>query len=102
MDIRSNHGYLSDITPTRLSKKDLNHGWIFAIYIESPPKRDDGRDYKAFTFRNAERTIFGLKEYWDWQIVDFRKLATRVIQDKEFRKSLISSDPDLLKIWKRH
>lgn len=102
MDIQSNYGYLSEIIPTRLSKKDQNHSWVFAAYSEYPSKRDDNRDYKAFLFRNTERTIFGLKEFWDWQIVDYRKMATRVIQDNEFRKSLISGDPDLPKIWKRH
>ena len=102
MDIQASRGFLSDITPTRLSKKDQNHCWVFAVYYQFPSERDDRRDYKAFLFRNDERTIFGLKEYWDWQIVDFRKLATRVVQDKEFRKSLISDDPDLPKVWKRH
>jgi N-glycosylase/DNA lyase len=102
MDTQSNHGHWVEITPTRLSKKDQNHCWIFATYFEFPSDRDDCREYKAFLFRNNERTIFGLKEYRDWQMVDYRKLATRVIQDKEFRKSLISEDPDLPKIWKRH
>jgi hypothetical protein len=102
MDIQSNHGYLSEIAPTRLSKKDQNHNWVFAVYLEFSSKRVDGRDYKAFVFRNDERTVFGLKEIWDGQYVDFRKMATKVIQDKEYRETLISDDPDLPKIWKRH
>ena len=102
MNIQDSYGYLSELNPTRLSKKDQNHCWILAVYYQFPSNRDDGRDYKAFLFRNDERTIFGYKEVWDNQIVDFRKLATRVIQDKEFRKSLISDDPDLPKVWKRH
>ena len=101
METQSNLGHWCKITPTRLSKKDQNHYWVFAVYYELPSKRDDGRDYKAFSFRNEERTIFGLKEIWDWQHVDFRKMATKVIQDKEFQESLISEDPDLPKIWKR-
>lgn len=102
MDIQTNKGYLSEITPTRLSKKDQNHKWVIAIYYEYPSKRADGREYKAFIFRNRERTVFGLKEYYDFQHVDYRKMATKVIQDKEYRESLISEDPDLPKIWKKH
>jgi hypothetical protein len=102
MDTQSNRGHWTDITPTRLSKKDQNHSWIFAVYWEFPSDRNDKQEYSAFLFRNDERTVFGLKEYLNWQIVDYRKLATRVIQDKEFRKSFVSSDSDLPKIWKRH
>ena len=79
MDTQSNHGHFSDIKPTRLSKKDQNHSWVFAVYYEFPSKRDDNREYSAFLFRNDERTIFGLKEFWYWQIVDYCKMATRVI-----------------------
>jgi hypothetical protein len=102
MDIQSNHGSVSEITPNRLSKKDQNHDWVIAVYYEFASKRADGRDYKAFTFRNHERTVFGLKEFYDFQQVDFRRMATKVIQDKEYRESLISDDPDLPKIWKKH
>lgn len=102
MDIQSNHGHISEIAPTRLSKKDQNHHWLFAIYYEFPLKRADGREYKGFIFRNDDRTVFGLKEFWDWQHVDFRKMATKVILDKEYRESLISEDSDLPKIWKKH
>jgi hypothetical protein len=102
MNAQSNRGYLSDITPTRLSKKDRNHRWVFAVYYEFSSDRSDGRDYRAFLFRDDKRTVFGLKEFWDSETVDFRKLATRIIQDEEFRKSFVSADPDLPKVWKRH
>jgi hypothetical protein len=102
MDTQSNRGHWAEITPTRLSKKRPKSWLIFATYFEFPSDRDDCREYKAFLFRNNERTVFGLKEYRDWQMVDYRKLATRVVQDKEFRKSLISEDSDSPKIRKRH
>ncbi len=102
MNIQSDRGHWTEITPTRLSKKDQNHSWIFAVYWEFSAFRDDKQEYSAFLFRNDERTLFGLKEYLNRQMVDYRKLATRVIQDKEFRESFISSDPDLPKIWKKH
>lgn len=101
MDIQSD-GHWTELKPIHLSKKDSSHGWHFAFYYEFSSRRDDGRDYRAFLFRNDERTIFGLKEFYDYQRVDYRKMATRVIQDKEFRDSLISTDLDLPKIWKRH
>ena len=102
MDTQSNHGYWCEIIPARLSKKDRNHNWIFAVYWEYSAFRNDKQEYRAFLFRNDDRTIFGLKEYLSVQPVDYRKLATHVIQDKEFRQLFISSDPDLPKIWKRH
>ena len=102
MNINDNRGFMSEITPNRLSKKDQDHPWIFAVYNQFPSDRDDGREYRAFLFRNDERTVFGLKEYWDRETVDFRRLATKVIQDNEFRESLVSDDPDLPKVWKRH
>jgi hypothetical protein len=102
MDIEDSHGYLSEITPNRLSKNDQNHSWIIAVYSQFASNRDDGREYKAFFFRNDDRTVFGLKEHWRNQVIDFRKLATRVVQDEDFRKSLVSDDSDLPKVWKRH
>ena len=102
MNTEDTHGFLSAVTPKRLSKKDQNHNWLFAVYHQFASNRSDGRDYKAFLFRSEDRTVFGIKEVWDEQIVDFRKLATNVIQDKEFRDSLISDDPDLPRVWKRH
>ena len=102
MDIQTNFGHITEITPTRLSKKDQNHRWVFAIYHEFSSNRDDGREYRGFIFRNDERTVFGLKEFYEWQSIDFRKMATKIIQDKNYRDSLISDDPDLPRIWKKH
>jgi hypothetical protein len=113
MDTQSDKGHFYEIIPARLSKKDQNHNWIFAAYWEYAHFRNDKQDYSAFLFRNEDRTVFGLKEYFNVDRVDYRKLgtrisidyrklATRIIKDKEFRQSFISSDPDLPKIWKRH
>ena len=58
----------------------------------------------AFLTKSAEadRTVFGVKEFWDEPSIDFRKLANRVVTDKNFRDGFISDDEDLRKIWKRH
>lgn len=101
MDLHSQHGIWYDLTPKKLAKKDQQHPWLFAEYFEAPSEREDARWYKVFLFRDKERITFGLKEYWELPNSDFRDLATRVVQDKDFRESLISEDPDLPKIWKR-
>ncbi len=92
----------SDVFPVGLAKKDRKHHWVFASYTEVPSEREDKCWYRVFLFRSEDREIFGLIEYQDYPQIDFHKLATRVIQDKEFRESLVSSDSDLPKIWKRH
>lgn len=79
MDIQDGHGFLSEITPKRLSKNDQNYNWIIAVYSQFATNRDDNREYKAFLFRNEDRTEFTIKEHWANQEVDFRKLATRVV-----------------------
>ncbi|MBN1126533.1 MAG: hypothetical protein JXA82_16120 [Sedimentisphaerales bacterium] len=94
-------GWWSEIKPLRLGKKDRNHPWIFIAYHESPSQREDNQWYTAFLFRNKERNIFGMKEIFDLvheQIL--RELATRVVKDGEFRKAMISNNPDLSKMWK--
>jgi hypothetical protein len=101
MDIQSKRGSWLNVLPARLSKKEPNSSWIFAAYMEYPEGREDENYYKAFLFRNEDRTVFGIKEFYEGSIIDFRKLAARVVQDKSFRDSLVSDDPDLPKIWKR-
>lgn len=102
MDIYSKKTFLSEFQPKNLAKHLIKNEWIFAQYYESPAERTDGKFYRAFTFRNKERTIFGIKEFWDDEKTDFRMLASRVVSDKVFRDTLISDDEDLRKIWKRH
>jgi len=73
----------------------------FLTPSEFPSQREDGNYYLAFLFRNEDRTVFGVKEYWDLHTDDLRDLATHVVLDAEFRKSLISDDPMLPKMWKK-
>lgn len=99
-------GWWSDIEPTRLSKTHKDHPWVFASYRESAHQRDDGLSYIAFLFRNEDRTVFGIKE-WLGQDVLVRqdvleKLAHRVVVDGQFRRSLVSDNPDLPALWKKH
>jgi hypothetical protein len=101
MNAHSLQGIWYELKPKKLMKQDRKHPWMFAEYLEAPSEREDGRWYKAFLFRDEERTIYGIKEFSELPNIDFRDLATRVVLDEEFRKSLISSDPMLPKIWKR-
>ena len=102
MDIHSRSTYLSEFSPKNLSKHNQKHEWLFAQYTESPEHREDGKTYKVFVFRNKDRTIFGMKEFWETTSTDFRQMASRVVTDAAFRESLISDDEDLRKIWKKH
>lgn len=83
-----------------------NHPWRFAVYWEYPISIEVQASYSAFLFRNEDRTIFGIKELVGDRSARgrdyYRKLATQIITDKTLRDSLISSDPDLPKMWKRH
>lgn len=102
MDIYAKATFLSEFLPRNLSKKAQKHEWIFAEYFEHPEHRKDEKAYRAFLFRNKDRTIFGLKEFYEEKKTDFRQLATRVVTDANFRETLISDDEDLPKMWKRH
>jgi hypothetical protein len=98
-------GWWAEIEPTRLSKAYQDHPWVFAVYRESSHQRDDGLTYVAFLFRNEERTLFGVRE-WLGKDVAVRndvleKLAHRVVIDAEYRRSLVSDDPDLPLLWKK-
>ena len=102
MDIHSRSTYLSEFLAKNLSKHNQKHEWLFAQYAESPEHREDGKFYKVFVFRNKDRSIFGMKEFWEQSTIDFRQMASRVVTDATFRESLISDDEDLRKIWKKH
>ena len=102
MDIHSRSTYLSEFQARNLAKHNQKHEWLFAQYAEGPEHRLDGKSYKVFVFRNKQRTVFGMKEYWGEGSVDFRQLAARVVADQNFRETLISDDEDLRKIWKKH
>lgn len=93
----------SSVCPRGLSRKDHNHHWEFAHYHESSYQRDDNQDYHAFLFTNSERTVFGIREWLDsdWpQRGLLEKMATKVVQDDDYRKNLISDDPDIPEMWK--
>ncbi len=102
MDTHSKKTFLSEFQPKNLAKHLYKHEWIFAEYAEPPSQRTDEKSYRAFLFRNEDRTVFGVKEFWGQSSIDFRQMASRVVADEEFRTSLISEDEDLQKIWKRH
>lgn len=98
-------GWWTDIEPTRLSKTYKDHPWVFAAYRESNSERDDGLSYVAFLFRDDERTTFGIKEWLGQDVIVkndvLEKIARRVVTDAEFRRSLVSDDPDLPDLWKK-
>ena len=102
MDIYSKATFLSEFTPKNLPKHLQKNDWIFAEYYEKPEQRIDKKSYRAFLFRSKDRTIFGIKEFLNEPSADFKLLASRVVTDAAFRESLISDDPALRKIWKRH
>jgi hypothetical protein len=93
-------GHWCGITP-HVTRK---HPWVFANYYEFASDRDDNQQYSAFLFRDQDRTVFGIREFlgdsphWD----DLRQMATRVVTDDTFRKSLLSDRADLPKMWKKH
>lgn len=96
-------GMWHDIKP--LSPRRSEGEWVFALYYETPDERADNLWYEAFLFRNDDRTVFGRRETTGSHlrhVHDYRAMATRIMNDRDFRKSLISDDPDLPRMWKRH
>jgi hypothetical protein len=97
-------GIWCEIKP--LSPGRSKRQWVFALYYETPSERDDGLWYEAFLFRDEDRSVFGLKEQIGDHLVshfqDYRAMATRVMKDKEFRTSLISNNPELPRMWRKH
>jgi hypothetical protein len=91
----------SDVKPFRLKRHD-DRTWVFAHYFELPSNSGEIRRYSALLFRNKERTVFGIREFIgtsvNWQSI--RQVATKVVQDATYRKSLISDDPSLPKMWR--
>ncbi|HEY3325241.1 MAG TPA: hypothetical protein VGP72_32615 [Planctomycetota bacterium] len=87
---------------------DFN-GWHVALYQEYPDQRRDGQRYYALLFRDEERTQFGIQEFLgtdllqqQWPMRRWRELAVRANHDPKFRRQLLSNDPDLPKMWRRH
>ena len=98
------HGYWREVKPKGLARKDRKHSWLFAVLCEWRTDRTDSESYTALLFRDADRTLFGLKEWIGpgphQQVL--REHATKVVVDKAFRVSLLSDDPDLPRAWKRY
>src|SRR5829696_6548937 len=64
---------------------------------DCPRKAVDGQSgwYELLLFRNEDRTRFSKIEFYELVHQDnLRKLAPRVVLEKDFRKSLISDDPE--------
>ena len=97
------HCAWTEVEPTPLPSARRNHPWTFGVYEEWT--RQDGTYYRALVFRNRDRSVFGVRELegeYRPPAKALRKLAYQVICDAEFRKELLSDDPDLPRIWKRH
>ena len=97
-------GNWSEIKPSsiNLAKVNGDYPWVFVIYYETPSDRDDNRWHTVLMFRNSDRTVFGIMEYDDLVRFDnLRNLARRIVEEKAFRDSLVSDDPDLPRLWKR-
>jgi hypothetical protein len=85
-------------------KTKIKYPWHFAYYCEAPSENSDNEWYVSFLFRNDDRSIFGRQEYSgkNYQRVNFQKMAVRTALDDAYRKTMISDDPLLPKLWKRH
>lgn len=98
-------GYFSEIKPFKISKTEKKKQWIFMFYHEFRFEREDKQSYCAFLFRDNERTSYGIKEYFGDDIPhmnEFRKMATKVVLENSYRRKLLSDNPELPLIWKRH
>jgi hypothetical protein len=66
----------------------------------------DGRYYEALLFRDRDHKHFGIKEWVVSQtesgspVSVFRKLAWRIVTDRDFRAALLSDDPALKHFWR--
>lgn len=81
-----------------------NHGprrWVYAHYSEAPSERPDGRWFEALYFRNVARTEFGKLEFDDLARRDYRAIATKIDLNESYRNSLLSSDPELPRLWRK-
>lgn len=89
------------IKPYRLKPQD-DGAWSFASYVEFPSERDDGQWYEALLFRSTDGTVFGVREFRGSLVPGhtLRKMATKVVLDARYRKSLISDDPWIKKMWR--
>lgn len=97
-------GHWYDIKPNRVRASYKPERWVFAQYMEFPSQRDDSQWYRAYLFRDEERSVFGAAVFVgeDLPKLEARAWATRVVIDEAFRKKHITTDEALIKLWKRH
>jgi len=97
----SGGGIWHAIKPRGLSRRSAKHNWHFANYIEPPSDRQDDQWYSAFLIRDEDFKVFGIREFLgDLPHHDMRDFATKVLQDQDLMKELITDDPDVRSIWK--
>ena len=97
--------YFTEVKPVKTKQSTESKKWHFMLYQESSSERDDEIDYCAFLFRDSDRSLFGIKEFFGDDIPHmskFRDLATKVVIDTSFRKALLSESSELPELWKRH
>ncbi len=77
--------------------------WVFGHYMEFPSQREDGLWYDIFLFRNIDRTTFGASEFLEPNRpnLNARDWATKVVLDESFRRTVQTTDPRLIQLWKR-
>jgi len=95
-------GHWYSVSPRRLKPSHRPDDWVFGHFHEFATQREDGKDYRAYLFRSADRTVYG-GEVWsdrDRPKMSPRDWATKVVLDPEFRESLRTNDRALIALWK--
>jgi hypothetical protein len=91
---------------TTVIRPRLRHSdkkWHFLHYWEAPSERQDRLWFDALYFRNSERTLFGKIEFVGAiERRNWRSIATKIATDSAYRDGLLSEDPFLPRLWKRH
>ncbi len=97
-------GHWYEVKPKKLKASHRPEEWVFAYYLELGYQREDGEVFRAFLFRNRERTVFGAAVFRGNEnpTHDSRDWATRVILNKEFRERHVTEDQSIITLWKHH
>lgn len=103
-------GRWKNIEPNIVRKSFRDHPWLFAYYCEPPADREDAQWYHALIFRDDHRSAYGAFELTSGEVNDvnfqtrfnLRNIATRVVTDENYRKTLLSESPHLPVIWRKH
>lgn len=71
-------------------------------YLETPDERDDGQWLEVLYFCDEDRTRFGKLEFvGQLERRDFRSIATKIEKDEDYRRRLLSDDPELPRLWRK-